>query len=65
MTVTDFVLSTIEKPPLKTAAIYNCIEFLPRFFLATTGLQSWRQEDVFVKESVRFGNELEYSVPGY
>ena len=46
MTVTDFVLSSIEKTLLKTTAKYNYIEVLPRNFLATTGVQSWRQEDV-------------------
>ena len=53
MTVTDFVLSSTEKTLLKTPAIYNYIEILPRVFLATTGVQSWRQEDVFAKEPVR------------
>ena len=53
MTVTDFVLWSIEKNLLKTPAIYNYIEVLPRNFLATTGVQSWRQEDVFAKEPVR------------
>ena len=53
MTVTDFVLSSIEKTLLKTPAIYNYIEVLPRNFLAKTGVQSWRQEDVFAKEPVR------------
>ena len=32
MTVTDFVLSSIEKTLLKTPAIYNYIEVLPRIF---------------------------------
>ena len=53
MTVTDFVLSSIEKTLLKTPAKYNYIEVVPRRFLATTGVQSWRQEDVFAKEPVR------------
>ena len=52
MTVTNFVLSSIEKTPLKTPAKHNYIEILPRTFLATTGEQSWRQEDVFAKEPV-------------
>ena len=38
---------------MKTPAIYNYIEVLPRNFFATTGVQSWRQEDVFAKEPVR------------
>ena len=32
MTVTDFVLSSIEKALLKTPAKYNYIEVLPRTF---------------------------------
>ena len=52
MTVTDSVLSSIEKALLKNPAIYNYIEVLPRTFLAITGVQSWRQEDVFAKEPV-------------
>ena len=38
---------------MKTPAIYSYIEVLPRMFLATTGVQSWRQEDVLPKEPVR------------
>ena len=53
MTVTDFVLSSIEKTLLKTPAIYNYIRVFPRTFLATTGEQSWRQENFFAKEPVR------------
>ena len=53
MTVTDFVLLSIEKTLLKSPVLYNYIEVLPRTFLATTGVQSWRQEDVFAKEPVR------------
>ena len=33
--------------------MYGFTEVLPRTFLATTGDQSWRQEDVFSKEPVR------------
>ena len=40
ITVTDFVLSSTEKTLLKTPAIYKYFEFLPRTFLATTGVQS-------------------------
>ena len=53
MTVTDFVLSTIEKTLLKSPGKYNYFEVLPRTLLATTGVQSWGQEDVFAKEPVR------------
>ena len=52
LTVTDFLLSSIEKTLLKSTAIYKYLEVLTRTFLTTTGVQSWRQEDVFVKEPV-------------
>ena len=48
-----FVLSSIGKTQFKTPAIYNFIEVLPRTFLTTIGVQSWRQEDNFAKEPVR------------
>ena len=53
MTVTDYVLSSIEKNLLKNPAIYNYIEVLPKTFLATAGVQSWQPEDVFAKEPVQ------------
>ena len=37
---------------MKAPAIYNYIEVLPRSFLATTGLRSWRQESVYANEPV-------------
>ena len=67
MTVTDFVLSSIEKPVLKTPAIYNYILVLRRTSLATNVVQSWRKEDVFFQKassSDDFGKELEYSITG-
>ena len=53
MTVTDHVLSAIEKTLLKTPAVYRYTEVLPRTFLATAGIRSWSQEDIFSKEPVR------------
>ena len=53
MTVADHVLSAIEKFLLKTPAVYRYTEVLPRTFLATAGMRSWSQEDVFSKEPVR------------
>ena len=49
ITVTNYVLSTIEKTLLKVPAIYNYIEVVPEKILATAGVQSWRKEDVFAK----------------
>ena len=53
VTITDNVLGALEKQLMKTPAVYGLTEVLPRTFLATTGVQSWRQEDVFSKEPVR------------
>ena len=53
MTIADHVLSAIEKTLLKTPAVYRYNEVLPRTFLATRDVHSWRQEDVFSKEPVR------------
>ena len=53
MTIADHVLSAIEKTLLKTPAVYRYNEVLPRTFLATRGVHSWRQEDVFSNEPVR------------
>ena len=53
MTVSDHVLTAIENTLLKTPAVYRCTEVLPRIFLATTGVRSWRQEDAFSKEPIR------------
>ena len=53
MTVKYFILSSIEKTLLKTPAKHNFIDVLLRIFLAATGVQSWRQEDVFPKEPAR------------
>ena len=57
ITVTDFVVSSIEKTLLKSPAIYNYIEALPRTFLETAGVQSWLQEDVFASTKNDCGNE--------
>ena len=53
MKITDNVLGALEKQLMKTPAVYGFTEVLTRTFLATTGVRSWRQEDVFPKEPVR------------
>ena len=53
ITIADHVLSAIEKTLLKTPAVYRYTEVLPRTFLPTRCVHSWRQEDVFSKEPVR------------
>ena len=53
MTITESFLGALEKQLMKTPAVYGFTEVLPRTFLATTGVQSWRQVEVFSKEPVR------------
>ena len=53
MTVSDNVVGTIEKTLLKTPAIYRYNEVITKTFLATTGQQSWKHEDIFTKEPIR------------
>ena len=53
MTVSDNVVGAIEKTLLKTPAIYRYNEVITKTFLATTGQQSWKHEDIFTKEPIR------------
>ena len=53
MTVSDNVLGAIEKTLLKTPAIYRYNEVINKTFLATTGQQSWKYEDIFTREPIR------------
>lgn len=53
MTVSDNVLSAIENVLIKTPAMYRYNEVIPKTFLASTGVMSWKQEDVFHKEPIR------------
>ena len=53
MTVSDNVLGAIEKIFLKTPAMYRYTEVISKAFLATAGQQSWKQEDIFMKEPIR------------
>ena len=53
MTLSDNVLVAIEKTLLKTPTMYRYNEVISKAFLATAGQQSWKQEDVFTKESSR------------
>ena len=51
--MSDNVVGEIEKRLLKTAAIYRYNEVINKTFMATTGQQSWKQEDIFTKEPIR------------
>ena len=53
MTLNDDVVSAIEKTILSSPASYSYLETITKTFLATTGLQSWKQEDVFSREPIR------------
>ena len=53
MTLNDDVVSAIEKILLSSPASYPYLETITKTFLASTGLQSWKQEDVFSREPIR------------
>ena len=45
MTLNDDVVSAIEKTLLSSPASYPFLETITKTFLASTGLQSWKQKD--------------------
>ena len=53
MTLNDDVVSAIEKSLLTSPASYPYLETITKTFLASAGLQSWKQEDVFSREPIR------------
>ena len=53
MTLNDEVVSAIEKTLLSSPASYPYLETITKTFLASTGLESWKQEDVFSREPIR------------
>ena len=53
MTLNDDLVSTIEKTLLSIPASHHHLETITKTFLASTGLQSWKHEDVFSKEPTR------------
>ena len=53
LTLNDDVVSAIEKTLLSSPASYPYFKTITKTFLASTGLQSWKQEDVFSREPIR------------
>ena len=53
MTLNDDVVSAIEKTLLSSPASCPYLETSTITFLASAGLQSWKQEDVFGREPNR------------
>ena len=53
MTLNDDVVFAIEKTLLTSPASYLYLETITKTFLASTGFQSWKQEDVFSREPIR------------
>ena len=53
MTLNDDVVSAIEKILLTSPASYLYLETLTKTFLASTGLHTWKQEDIFAREPIR------------
>ena len=66
MTVTDYVLSSIEKTLLKTPAIYNLSKFYHELFWPQLVCKAGDKKTCYQRASLSndFGNELEYSNPG-
>ncbi|XP_075241774.1 uncharacterized protein F54H12.2-like [Convolutriloba macropyga] len=53
MILNDDVVSAIEKTLLSSPASYPYLETITKTFLASAGLQSWKQEDIFGREPIR------------
>ena len=53
MTLNDDVVSALEITLLSSPASYPHLETITKTFLVSTGLQSWKQEDVFSREPIR------------
>ena len=53
MTLNDDVMSAIEKTLLSSPASYPYFENITKTFLASAGLHSWKQEDIFSREPIR------------
>ena len=53
LTVSDNVVASIEKVLLKTPAKYKYIEVIPKTFVVPGGQQTWKHEDIFMKEPIR------------
>ena len=53
MNLNDDIVSAIEKTLLTSRASYPYPETLTRTFLASTGLHSGKQEDMFAREPIR------------
>ena len=53
MTLNDDVMSAMEKTLLSSPASYPYFETITKTFLASAGLQNWKQEDIFSREPIR------------
>ena len=53
MTVSDNIVSAIEKTLLKTPAMYRYNEVITKNYLVQAGTQLWKHEDIFTKEPIR------------
>ena len=53
MTLNDDVMPAIEKTLLSSPAFYPYFETITKTFLASAGLHSWKQQDIFSREPIR------------
>ena len=59
MTLNDEAVSAIEKTLLASPAAYPYFETLKKTFLASAGLHSWKQEDIFARGYVFLGSNMQ------
>ena len=53
MTLNNNLVLAIEEVLLTSLVSYPYLENLTKAFLASTGLHSWKQEDIFARETIR------------
>ena len=53
MAVSEHAISSIEGVLLKTPAMYKYTEVIPKSFIIPNGQNSWKHEDVFMREPIR------------
>lgn len=53
MTVSDSVVESIERVLMKTPALYKFTEVIPKTYVVPPGQNTWKHEDIFMKEPIR------------
>lgn len=53
MVVNENAFTSIERALLKTPAMYHYTEVIPKTFIIPNGQNSWKHEDIFMREPIR------------